>query len=180
MIFVKKTLFWIIALVLMLVGFVLNILMSVGFFREIIPNSNSFEIRSFPVIGAEDMAIARQDSFLIISSDDRGGRRDGNQKEGGLYLVDLKDASLTPKRISGNIDLTLNPHGISLYKIDSTRYRLWVINHVRGAHSVEVLGLQQDSLWHEQTIRDEQMNSPNDLVAIDSSRFYITNDHGNT
>ena len=126
------------------------------------------------------MAIARQDSFLILSSDDRAGRRDGKHKPGGIYFVDLRDPSLEPKKISENVSLPLNPHGISLYKMDSINYRLWVVNHVRGMHSIEVFGLQRDSLWHEQTIQGDLLDSPNDVVAIDPDRFYVTNDHGYT
>jgi arylesterase/paraoxonase len=56
---------------------------------------------------------------------------------------------------------------------------LFVINHQQsGRQVVEKFKWQNDSLEHIESIEDSLiMTSPNDLVAVDERRFYVTNDH---
>jgi arylesterase/paraoxonase len=73
-----------------------------------------------------------------------------------------------------------HPHGLTLFRSDFGERRLFVINH-RGDkdHVVEVFDIDGDRLRHTRTIADvEHLVSPNDLVALDGDRFYVTNDHG--
>ena len=130
--------------------------------------------------GAEDFTINYEDGFMIISQDDRVGRRDGNATQGHLYYLDLDSGDFQPKKLTSNHKLKFYPHGISLLKLDSAHYQILVVNHARG-HTIERFELfGDDSLVYMATYRDETMISPNDVVALDKESFYFTNDHGYT
>ena len=173
----KKFLLFLLVIVLLIGAFVFYTLSNAGFFRTL-ENSSDYSIAHiYDVVGAEDFAISRVDSFLLISSDDRAARITGGERKGGIYFLDLKTDKTAPKLISAGFGKPFFPHGISLVRIDSAQYKLFVINHVEGKHSVEIFQLNGDQLTHEKTLRDELLVSPNDLVAIDAQRFYYTNDH---
>ncbi|MEQ9422862.1 MAG: SMP-30/gluconolactonase/LRE family protein [Cyclobacteriaceae bacterium] len=165
------------SLLLAFVLFVLYIFSSTGYFREIIPNQSGGILQQIELPGAEDITVSYTDHFALISSDDRAARRDGNPQQGGLYYIDLKEEPFKPKLISEDFDSPFYPHGISTHKIDSAHYKVWVINHVREQHSIEVFELFGDSLVFRETLRRELMVSPNDVVAVSENQFYFTNDH---
>ncbi len=165
-------------LVILLVGlYVFYIFASTGYFRKITPVLDGEVYASFDIPGVEDIAVSYEDKFLILSSDDRKSRKNGNPEQGGIYFLDLTRRDLVPRLISGSFGKTLYPHGISLFRIDSMNYRLWVINHVRGIHTIEVFRFGGQLLLHEKTITDESMLSPNDVAALSENTFYFTNDH---
>lgn len=176
-----RNLFKLIALlILTLLIFALYTFSTTGFFRKI-ENFNTDKIHQKIVLpGVEDIQASYTDSFLILSSDDRASRRDGETLQGHLYYIDLKDNSFTPKQLTPNLKIPFFPHGFSMIKIENRKYKIYVINHVDEEHSIEVFNLIGDSLVHQETIKDERMISPNDIVAIDGNRFYFTNDHGYT
>jgi len=176
----KKTILVVGLIILVFLLYVLNIFVSTGYFREITPFMAGEVIKKIEIPGAEDITISYEGQFALISSDDRASRRDGEPHQGGLFYLDLKSDNLEPKLISGQFEKPFNPHGISLYQVDSALYKVLVINHVRGVHSVEHFILSGDSLVHQETLQDASMISPNDVVAIDENRFYFTNDHGYT
>ena len=186
----KKALKLLLILFLPVILFALYTFITTGFFRSI---DNTYEgaVTSVNIPGAEDFAISRSDGFLIISSDDRAGRRDGKQTVNGLYFMDLNDAQAQPRLIRAQPDVPLFPHGISMVQLDSNSYRLLVVNHVttgtqavssmdpNTVHSIEEYRLTSDGeLTHIKTHEDTQISSPNDVVAVGADRFYYTNDHG--
>lgn len=160
--------------------FVAHIFTSTGYFRAIVPSDSSRIIQKISVVGAEDIEISREAGFAIISSDDRAARRDGNMAQGALYFLDLKLENSAPISLTNSFDKPFFPHGISMLQLDSTNYRLWVVNHFDNKHSIEVFDLNGTNLTHINTIMNESLVSPNDIVALDKERFYFTNDHGNT
>jgi arylesterase/paraoxonase len=168
------------ALLALMIGFVFYTMYSTGFFREVRPSAKQIK-RSFDLPGVEDLAISKKDSFIILSSDDRAARRDGSKKNGGLYFLDLKNADSAPTLLTKSVNRAFYPHGISLLQLSDTTYRVWAINHpTKKQHQVEVFDLQYGQLTFVETIKDDLLVSPNDLFALDSNRFYITNDHGFT
>lgn len=174
----KKILIAILVLILFLLSYVFYIFYSSGFFREI-ENSFSGSIeKRIPITGPEDLQISYEDDFMLISSDDRASRRDGIRKQGHLYYIDLEDSSLEPKQLTGNLDIPFFPHGIFMIRIETDVHKVFVINHVKGKHSIEIFELHKDSLAYVETLRHKSMISPNDVVAVDENRFYFTNDHG--
>ncbi len=161
----------------MITCFVLYTFLSTGYFREVNNSENYQIIAEIQLIGAEDLTIAYEDRFMIISQDDRSGRRDGKPTQGHLYYLDLDSGNFTPKKLTSNYSRPFYPHGISLLKVDSGHYQLLVVNHARG-HTIEKFKLLGDTLIHIATFRDKSMISPNDVIALDKSSFYFTNDHG--
>ncbi len=164
--------------ILAFVLFLANYLSKAGFFRNI---ENYFEgeiIEYIEIPGSEDMTVSQDGGFLIISSTDRAAANlQNNRKQGGIYFIDLKTKGFKSKLLTADFTSEFYPHGIDLIRIDSNRHRLFVINHVNEENSVEVFTLyNRDSLVFEKTLKDESMFSPNDIVALDSTRFYFTND----
>lgn len=175
----KKFLLTLLIITILIGGFVFYIFSSTGYFREV-NNTETYEvIAEIPMRGAEDFTINYEDGFMIISQDDRAGRRDGNPSQGHLYYLSLNSGKFQPKMLTANYELPFYPHGISLLKLDSAHYQILVVNHARG-HTIEKFELFGDSLAYMVTYKDESMISPNDVVAWDKDSFYFTNDHGYT
>ncbi|MFC3879477.1 hypothetical protein ACFOSV_04795 [Algoriphagus namhaensis] len=175
----KKFLLVLLLLLIALVAFVLYIFNSTGFFREVVQKNDFGVIHGqIDLPGVEDIALARVDSLLILSVDDRATRREGKSGPTGIYLVELRNPAFEPVDLTQDLDFPFFPHGISLYQTDSAAYSLAVINHVDGEHSVEIFHLRGKSLTHQKTIRDENFISPNDLVLVSPDQFYYSNDHG--
>lgn len=166
-----------ILLVFLLASFVAYTLISTGFFREV-NNTEGYEIiAELPLKGAEDFTIDYENEFMVISQDDRGAFKTNSKRSGGLFLMSLRNESFAPVPLKSTIPLF--PHGISLLKLDSSRHLLFVVNHFKK-HTIEKFELRGDSLTHLATYEDPSIVSPNDVVALDESRFYFTNDHGYT
>ncbi|MDW3191776.1 MAG: SMP-30/gluconolactonase/LRE family protein [Cytophagales bacterium] len=169
----------VLACLTLIIGFVIYTIQSTGFFRTIENRFDGNYLKSIDIVGAEDMQIDYEEGFVLISSDDRADRRDGNPGRGAIYKMDLNDLVLEPQRLPSTYRGKFNPHGIYMKKLSDSVHRLWVVNHVRSVHSIEVFDLRNDSLMHLRSHRDATMISPNDVVALDADRFYYTNDHGN-
>ena len=176
----KKVLIAVLALSLLLAGFVAYTFSTTGFFRKLENKMPGELLQKVSIPGAEDITISHEDAFALISSDDRASRRDGNPVQGGLYYLDLRSPDAAPQLISGNFSKPFFPHGISMIRLDSAHHKVYVVNHVNERHSLEVFHLYADSLVFSETLTHPSMLSPNDLVAIDDTRFYFTNDHGYT
>lgn len=163
-------------LLLLLVVFIGNVLVSTGFFRTITPKFDGKILKKVALKGAEDITISRIDSFALISSTERGVYPPTEAEQGGLYWVDLKTDTYEPVHLTGNHNQPLAPHGISLFKKDSS-YQLMAINHTEGKHSIEVFELIGQDLKHTNTLQNPSMIQPNDLVLVGENQFYFTNDH---
>ena len=175
-------------LILIIVAFIVYVMMTTGFFRDIDNTFDGEQVKKINIAGAEDFAISYEDKFLIISSDPRRLDSEGHPRNGGLYYMDLNDDQFEPKLLTGNLGKNIYPHGISMIKIDSAKYRLFVINHVpKGGvvalnhlekdHYIEIFDLNGQVLNHVESKKHPLIKSPNDVVAVDSERFYFTNDH---
>lgn len=177
-----KRIFKVLALLLLpIIIFALYTFYSTGLFRTIEPHFDGNILHKIEIPGAEDMQISYEDNFIIISSDDRAGRRDGKAKQGHLYFMDLTTNDFKPKKLTSNLKKTFYPHGISMIKTDSQTYKIYAINHpTEQDHLIEVFNLFGDSLVHIETLENPALISPNDIVAIDENRFYFTNDHAYT
>jgi len=163
-------------LVALLVIFVSHILISTGFFRSIKPHFEGTVLEKVALKGAEDIMISSIDSFAIISSTERFINDDSQIDHGELFLIDLTDDFSIPVLLTADFTKPFAPHGISFIKTDST-YRVMAINHTPQGHSIEVFDLFEKKLIHIKTLEDDSMIQPNDLVMLDESRFYFTNDH---
>ena len=138
--------------------------------------------RSVPIPGPEDITIDHVARSAYVSSEDRWPKKGSEPAAAGIFILDLTSQSAVPERMSAEVPegFIFHPHGLTLFRSDAGERRLLVINH-RGDrdHVVEVFDIVDDRLRHTRTIADvEHLVSPNDLVALDCDRFYVTNDHG--
>lgn len=168
------------AIVLFLVA---DILIAAGVFKDIRPHFSGTEQRhALPVAGPEDLAFDRISGLAFVSVDDRRANlvKPGSVPGAILLFNPLADTpsfrNVTPVGMSD-----FHPHGISLWRSPEGRVLLFAVNHLQqpAGHAVERFEWRNDSLIHlEQIIDPELMTSPNDVLAVDERRFYVTNDHG--
>lgn len=166
-------------LLVLLILFVANIFISTGYFRSIENKFDGEIVKMVALKGAEDITISHKDKFAIISTTNRQVYPPKEKELGGLYLMDLKDEAYNAKPLTSNFTKDFAPHGISIFKKDST-YKVMAISHIEKTHSIEIFNLVNNKLIFERTLKDESMISPNDIVIIDENRFYFTNDHKHT
>lgn len=177
----KKTLLILLVVILVAGGYFLSIMYTTGYFREIESVSFGEVFQEIPLAGAEDITADYESNIMIISAFDRSADKRGESPTGGLYIVDLLEQPFKPVRLSDGLGSGFHPHGISLYKLDSGKYQLLVVNHQNGKQTIEQFELNlPNELVHERTYDDPSIVSPNDIIALDADRFYFTNDHKNT
>jgi arylesterase/paraoxonase len=177
----KKITIALLVVVLLAGCYFLSIMYSTGFFRKIENRAYGSVLKEIPLFGAEDMTVDYASGIMFISSFDRVASVGGENPTGGIYILDLKSDDLVLVRLDDGLGKGFHPHGISLLKIDSATYRLWVVNHQNGNHTIELFEfIGKDHLAHLRTYSDPLIISPNDVVAINQEQFYFTNDHGKT
>lgn len=167
--------FLLLALIALLI-FITHVFISTGYFRTI---ENKFEgelVKKIELAGAEDITVSITDAFALISSTDRKKIPSTEEEFGGLYYLDLKTENYTITKLTENFKKPFAPHGISMFKTDST-YKIIAVNHTPNGHTLEVFRLKDETLTFEETLSHKSMISPNDVVMIDENRFYFTNDH---
>ena len=161
---------------IILLLYVVQVMVSTGFFRSIEPQFAGEILKEIALKGAEDMMVSQEDSFVLISATNRMVYPPVSEETGGLFLLDLKAKDFIPLPLTADFDQAFAPHGISFFKKDST-YQVAVINHTDQGHSIEIFELQDKKLTYLKTLRHPSMIRPNDLVLVDDNKFYFTNDH---
>lgn len=159
-----------------IVLFVLYIFVSTGFFRTINNHFDGEIAKTIVLPGAEDITISLSDDFALISSTKRGHFPPAKEEHGGIYYMDLNNEDLEVIKLTNDYKASFAPHGISIFKKDST-YKVIAVNHTPDGHSLEVFTLKDKILSFEKSLKDPLMVSPNDVVYLDENRFYFTNDH---
>jgi len=166
-------------LLVLLIGFVLWLLTSMGYFRTLENPYQGTIKQIIPTVGSEDFAISRKDSFLLVSSCNYKKIYAADREEGNLKYINLRQEPYQLETLDLGIDFPFYPHGISLLAMDAAVYQLFVVNHRQAKeHTIEIFEIKGKSARHLQTIRDEKINHPNDVVAISPTEFYVTNDRG--
>ena len=170
-----------ILLAILVVAFVIKTLLDAGVFKTLKPHSLLRDVSIYnQMAGTEDLALDRKNGLLFISSSDRWNKIEGSESKDGIYLLDLeKGMSAKPIKLNSKINGAFHPHGISFLRKNEKNY-LFAINHFKSEDSIEVFEYKDNQLIHLKTYKNEQMCCPNDLVAVDVDKFYVTNDHGNT
>lgn len=142
--------------------------------------------------GPEDIVIDHAASIAFVASQQRmsssGKLLSVEDMPGGsLVALNLTQEPPAKRRLvdQNSLGFTFHPRGCGYFAGTNGERRLMVISDRTTAHHVieifDVVGNTLDSvgLQHIQTIADdEHLISPNDLVALDKDRFYVTNDHG--
>ena len=169
----------IIGIVFVLAGsWIVWLLWMAGEFRTLAPHFEGSCVQVKGILGAEDITIHPGTAVAYISAHDRRGVMAGEPGHGGLYAYDLR------RRVPHLVNLTpdapadFRPHGISLHVAKEGPDLLFAVNHAGGRDSIEIYAIGPDKLTHRETLQSELIISPNDLVAVDAKRFYVTNDHG--
>jgi arylesterase/paraoxonase len=132
---------------------------------------------------AEDMTVDRERGLLYLSYLDRQSlvKQTGENVQGTIMRVDLTRRPWTVSEALLDKPAHLRTHGLSLYIDPAGKRSLFVINHPlkRGTdpERVEVFDeVSPGEFRHRATFESPLFNSPNDLVAIGPTRFYVAND----
>jgi len=161
-------------LVLVVGFFILKTLYQAGQFKSI---TNSFKGQQTTTYtnmpGPEDMQYDNASGLLFISS---ANRRQGGQGREGIYRLNVKNDK-QPILVGTDFAGEFHPHGLSLFRQDSMLY-LFVVNHSKSGDFVESFTFQDDFLNHIRTYSYPKLCCPNDVVAVGTDKFYVTNDHG--
>ena len=180
--FFRVAIIILIVLALIIGGFIVKTLFDAGEFKVINPHFNGV-CESVPgVLSSEDITIHPKTSMAFISSADRRNRwsRDSRIGQGAIYGFDLKAGDPEPVNLTADFDKEFNPHGIGLWMDEDGSSSLFVVNHRRDGHFVEIFDLKNNKLIHRESIDGSLMHSPNDVIPVGPRTFYVTNDHGNT
>lgn len=175
---------WVIRLAGLLVAaaigwFLWNITQAAGVFAGLKPKliDQCRRVEVFP--GTEDVTIDPDLGVAFISADDRRATAEGSPVQGGVYILKL-DGSDRVLKASPDSFGEFHPHGLSLWRGDDGRKRLFVINHTLGeGDKVEIFDIGfGGALLHVDSVAFPAMSSPNDLVGVGPRSFYVTNDRG--
>jgi arylesterase / paraoxonase len=182
--------------IVMIVIYIVYLANDAGEFRSIADQhpSQCRAIAGLP--GSEDITIHPRGLYAYISSDDRRSVISGSPRPGAIFRYALDGTDAVPINMTPDADVYFRPHGISLYVDSAGRETLFVVNHPgeslfgapqpsgsdaedhRPLHTVEIFDVAGERLRHRRTVSGELLRSPNDVVAIDHERFYVSNDHG--
>lgn len=129
--------------------------------------------------GTEDVTIDEEAGLAFVSADDRRATAAGKPVQGGIYALKL-DGSDRVSKVSPDSFGEFHPHGISLWRGEDGRKRLFVINHTLGdGHKVEIFDVGfGGALLHVDSVAFDEMSSPNDILGVGPRSFYVTNDRG--
>lgn len=159
--------------------FIYNIIPASGALANLQPKliDQCRSVEVFP--GTEDVTIDEETGIAFISADDRRATIAGAPVQGGVYALRL-DGSDRVSKVSPDSFGEFHPHGLSLWRGEDGRKRLFVINHtIADGHKVEIFDVGfAGALMHVDTIAFPAMSSPNDLVGVGPRSFYVTNDRG--
>jgi hypothetical protein len=87
----RKFLLALTILLALVASFIFYTFYTTGYFRDVPAKSEIGKVyKSIDLPGVEDMALAREDSLLLLSVNDRASRRVGKEGVHGIYLVDLR------------------------------------------------------------------------------------------
>jgi arylesterase/paraoxonase len=174
----RKVLIAVLIAIIVFAAFVARTLISAGQFKTIRPHCEGTCIRVAGLPGPEDITIHPVTGIAFISSDDRRATRAGKPAQGAIYALDRTAKGTIPRKLTAGFDRDFHPHGLSLYLDGNGKTFLFVINHAKAGHFVEIFEYAKDVLVHRESIGHPLMFSPNDLVAVGPRSFYVTNDHG--
>jgi arylesterase/paraoxonase len=175
----------VVLLAVLAAGIVVWSLWQLGQFERIEPHFAGRCQRVAGAVGPEDLTIHPRTGVVYVSAYDRRAAFAGQPVPGGIYAYELADPVGQLVNLTPDADVTLQPHGLSLWVGAAGRAVLFVINHPPPgtglpAHTVEVFELEGDVLRHRESLSDpELLVMPNDIVAVGANRFYLTNTHRN-
>ncbi len=165
---------------LAIIGWLLwNLIPASGVFAGLEPKliDQCRRVDVFP--GTEDVTIDPELGVAFISADDRRATAAGKPAQGGVYVLKL-DGSDRVLKASPDSFGEFHPHGISLWRGEDGRKRLFAINHtLKDGDKVEIFDIGLGgALLHVASVSFPEMTSPNDVLGVGPRSFYVTNDRG--
>ena len=138
--YLRNTIITLLLLALILVGLVVKTFYDAGEFREIKPHFKGQSKSVSGVSSSEDITIHPRTGLAFISSADRRAQwSDAAQpRQGAIYGFDLGSASPQLVNLTVGFHKELNPHGIGLWMSGDWTAALFVVNHRRDGHFVEI------------------------------------------
>jgi arylesterase/paraoxonase len=169
---------FLVILVLVIGFFLVKTFYQAGQFKTIDNHFNGTVTNTYRNMpGPEDMQLDYFSGNLFISAATRRPTKNNNQNSrDGIYLLNIQDDQI-PNLVPNNYPGEFHPHGISLLRIDSALY-VFAVNHNDKGDFVESFRYNNGSLVHLASYSSPKMCCPNDLIATDINKFYVTNDHG--
>lgn len=170
---------FIVILLLAIIYFTGSTLIDAGTFKVVESKFDGKVLRIYNnMAGPEDLDVDEENGLIFISSSDRRLIKEGKESPNdGIYLLPL-DVAAEPSKLPTTLEGPFHPHGISFFKKEDKSYLL-AVNHTQKGDFVEAFQFENQQLKHLATYEDPMMCCPNDLVAVDKDKFYVTNDHGN-
>jgi arylesterase/paraoxonase len=165
--------FILLILLLVLLAFALKTCYQAGSFTKIKGHSPGIAKIYTGATGTEDIDLIPGSDFLLVSASDRRNK----SEQDGIYMLDITDQDASLNKLPHTYNGAFHPHGISVFKQDSSIY-LHVVNHNKEGNFIEFFEYKKDTLHHYGTIQSPDMCCPNDVVAVNKNQCYITNDHG--
>jgi len=168
-------------LILVIVAVSIGLLARGGAFREIEPHFAG-TCEALPLEGSgEDILIDRERGIAYLSLLDRKSVVQGKDVQGTVARIDLNVRPFTAVNALATRPDAFRPHGMSLYVGPDGQRRLFVINHgqKRGVdpEAVEIFAEGAPGQYvHLESIRGDELYSPNDVVAVGPRQFYVAND----
>ena len=156
-----------------IVFFVGKTLINAGLFAKIEPHFNGVVTKIEGFNGGEDIVVDRKTGVALIASTNFNSNNNG-----AIFLLNLKEEN--PKSINLTTNLpfkSFHPHGISFYQSSNGTKKLFVVNHRKEGHFMEIFQFTDSTLVHLESIRNHLFISPNDIVAVGERAFYLSNDH---
>lgn len=167
-----------ITFLLLLIAFGLKTVYDAGTFKTI---KNQFDgtCQKINLAGVEDITIDQSSGIAFLSSYDRWAARLSSQEvNGGIYSINLKATSPQLTYLSKDFpQKDFHPHGISFHQTVTGKKMLFVVSHQKTRDVIEIFEYKNDTLWHQETVVDPLLVSPNDIVGVGERSFYVTNDH---
>ncbi len=158
-------------------GYVVWLLNAAGELRTLTPHFDGSCAAVPGVVGAEDLTIHPRTGVAYVSSCDWRSVRAGKPATCAIFAYDLSSPSPRLVNLTPDAGPDFRPHGISLYVAPDGATTLFVINHARGHHTIEVYDVASAGLTRRLTLADPLLVSPNDVVAVSPTTLYVTNDH---
>ena len=102
------------AVVLLAVGFFLQLLHAAGQFKTLEPHFSGSCTSVAGILGAEDITIHPRTRVAYISAADRRSMLAGGTGRGAIYAYDLKRESPQLQNLTPDADEDFHPHGIKI------------------------------------------------------------------
>ncbi len=177
---ILKIIGWIILFILL---FSLWMLQRMDTFKTI--TNNTPEIcESFEMAGsAEDIEIDYARGIAYLSIQDREALIKGENTQGFIGKIDLNQKPYELISALTEQPDHLRPHGLSLHVDKAGKRHMAVINHPKNRGiEPEVIDLYTESsnglFDFVRSVSDPLFQSPNDVLLVESEKFYVGNDKG--